>query len=543
MLKRSALLHLLVMVFSIAIFELSLNSCASQSSPNGGPRDTIAPTLDTSFPANFTTNFKSTTIELIFDEYINLKNANQQILISPLLKNKPEIKLKGKIIFIEFKDSLQPNSTYTISFGSSIADFREGNANKNFKYIFSTGSFIDSLSFSGHVRNTLTGGAEKDLFVALYAISDSITNLDSIPYKNIPTYYSYADEEGHFKMDYLKSGEFMFLGFDDPEGDFVLNGNEKIIAFSNKIINTAKNNDVLDIFSFEPLSELRYFGARHLAFGKINFGFNKKPKNLNIKLIGSDSNLKLFPNEEGDSVSYWFKNTEGLDSLSFLINSETSKIDTTVVFLREYEVSKLKLDRKIAQVKKGDTLIFKSNIPIVSMDTSKMRMIRGGDTLSLQFYPSKDPFTLKVKNLLSQKPAFNVIFLENSLTGINGETNDSTSLKFKNLKAADLGNLDFSVVGFNSENLVLEIYDSKDKLLQSYRFSDSIAIKLKRFFPGKYKARVIFDTNKDGLWTTGNLKNKSQAERIMEYQEIIEIRANWDLELKWVMKKSIPIKP
>ena len=106
MIRKSALFHFLLMVFTICLFEISLNSCASQSSPNGGPRDTIAPGLDTSFPANFTTNFNSNRIELIFDEYINLKNPGQQILISPLLKNKPEINLKGKTISIEFKDSL-----------------------------------------------------------------------------------------------------------------------------------------------------------------------------------------------------------------------------------------------------------------------------------------------------------------------------------------------------------------------------------------------------------------------------------------------------
>lgn len=531
------------MVLSIAIFELSLNSCASQSSPIGGPRDTVPPSLDTSFPPNFTTNFQSKTIELIFDEYINLKNANQQILMSPLLESKPEIKLKGKTIFIEFKDSLQQNSTYTISFGSSIADFREGNANKNFKYIFSTGSYIDSLSFSGHIRKTLTGEPEKDLFVALYAITDSTVNLDSLPFKNIPTYYSFTDEEGHFTMDYLKSGKFMFLGFDDPEGDFKLNGNEKIIAFSNKIINTIESNGKLDAFSFEPLSDLRYYGARHQGFGKITFGFNKKPKNLNIKILGSDSILKLFPNEEADSFSYWFKSPESLDSLAFLISTESKQNDTTLVFLRSYEASKLKIDRKFSQVKKGDTLLFYSNIPIVSMDTSKMRMIRGSDTFSLQFYPSSNPFSFKIKNLLSQKPALSVVFLANSFTGINGETNDSTSLKFKNLKQEDLGTLDFKVVAFSSENLVLEIYGSKNELLQSRRFNDSIALKLKRFFPGKYRARVIFDGNNDGLWTTGNLKNKIQAERIIEYKEEIEIRANWDLELKWIMKNTRATKP
>lgn len=538
MIRKSAFSHLLLMLVSIACFELCLNSCASQSSPNGGPRDTIAPSLDTSFPPNFTTNFKSRTIELIFDEYINLKNPNQQILISPLLKNKPEIKLKGETIFIEFKDSLKANSTYTISFGSSITDFREGNANKTFKYIFSTGSFIDSLAFTGHVRKTLTGENEQDLFVALFEVPDSIDNLDSLAYKNIPTYYGFTDENGHFKMDYLKSGNFLFLGFDDLDGDFKLNGNEKNIVFKKEIIATSENEGELDFFSFEPEPELKYFGARHQGYGKISFGFNKKAQNPSIKLMNADSILKLYPNEKGDSLHYWFGHSENVDSLVFLVDIGFGPMDTSIVFLREYEKSKLNLGAKIVKVKRGDTLVLKSNIPLVSRDTSKMRMIRGSDTLSLKFFPVNDPFTIKISNQLSQKPAFDLVFLKNSFFGINGEKNDSIGIKFRNLKAEDLGNLDFKVIAFDKQKLVLEIYDSKSNLVQSHSFQDSTTLNLKRFYPGKYKARVVFDSNEDGIWTTGNPKKRIQAERVAEYQEEIEIRANWDLELKWLMKKA-----
>lgn len=542
MIRKSALFHFLLMVFTICLFEISLNSCASQSSPNGGPRDTIAPGLDTSFPANFTTNFNSNRIELIFDEYINLKNPGQQILISPLLKNKPEINLKGKTISIEFKDSLLANTTYTISFGNSIADFREGNTNKNFKYIFSTGSFIDSLSFSGHIENSLSSEPEKDLFVGLYEIADSIQNLDSLPFQNIPSYYAFTDEEGKFQMDYLKDSKFIFVAFDDSEGDFKLNGNEKTIAFSSDTIYSSQVKAGIDFHSFEPEPKLRYYGARHLSFGKISFGFNKKPNKIEIKELSSDSIIPLFANENGDSLSYWFKVIEGPDSLAFLVNTETTINDTSIIFLRDFDPPKIKLSRKIAQVKKGDTLVLKSNVPLIFKDSTKMKMIRGGDTLSMKFFPSENSFTLKIENLLIQKPAFDLVFLKNSLMGLNGEKNDSISIKYKNLKAEDLGNLDLKVISPISETLLLEIYDSKNNLLRSQKFQDSTLVKLKGFQPGKYKARVIFDKNGDGIWTTGSRKEERQPERILEYQEIIEIRANWDLELEWIMQKPKAIK-
>jgi hypothetical protein len=45
--------------------------------------------------------------------------------------------------------------------------------------------------------------------------------------------------------------------------------------------------------------------------------------------------------------------------------------------------------------------------------------------------------------------------------------------------------------------------------------------------------KIIYDTNDDGNWTTGNHLTKRQPEKIIYYSGDITIRANWDLELEW----------
>ena len=52
----------------------------------------------------------------------------------------------SKFITIKINDTLQPNTTYSFNFGQSIADNNEGNPFNQFKYVFSTGDHIDSLS-------------------------------------------------------------------------------------------------------------------------------------------------------------------------------------------------------------------------------------------------------------------------------------------------------------------------------------------------------------------------------------------------------------
>ncbi|MEY4935210.1 MAG: hypothetical protein RIS64_1569, partial [Bacteroidota bacterium] len=83
-----------------------------------------------------------------YSENIKLKNLNKQLIISPPMKNEPLIlpTTASKFITIRIKDTLQPNTTYSFNFGQSIADNNEGNPFNQFKYVFSTGDYIDSLS-------------------------------------------------------------------------------------------------------------------------------------------------------------------------------------------------------------------------------------------------------------------------------------------------------------------------------------------------------------------------------------------------------------
>ncbi len=45
--------------------------------------------------------------------------------------------------------------------------------------------------------------------------------------------------------------------------------------------------------------------------------------------------------------------------------------------------------------------------------------------------------------------------------------------------------------------------------------------------------KMIYDTNGDGKWTTGNYTIHQQAEKIIYYPGEINVRSNWDLELDW----------
>ena len=124
----------------------SLYQCGRKGTPTGGIKDIIPPKLIKAEPENMNVNFKADKIRLYFDEYIVLKDVQNQLIVSPPLKNLPVITPAGgasKYIEIQLKDTLKENTTYTINFGQSIVDNNEGNPNSFLTYVFSTGSYID----------------------------------------------------------------------------------------------------------------------------------------------------------------------------------------------------------------------------------------------------------------------------------------------------------------------------------------------------------------------------------------------------------------
>ena len=197
-------------ILTVIIAVLSLNACAEQINPSGGKIDTIPPKALKLFPENFSTNFNSNKIEIKFDEFIKLNKSGGNIIISPSLEQKPKIELIGKKIKITFKEKLKNNTTYIINFGNSIKDINEGNELTNFKYIFSTGTFIDSLKITGTVFDAFNNKPVENIIVGLFPNNDETILI------NKPLYLIKTDKKGFYSIENIKAGNYKIAAFDSP---------------------------------------------------------------------------------------------------------------------------------------------------------------------------------------------------------------------------------------------------------------------------------------------------------------------------------------
>ena len=177
------------------LISLYLTGCANIIPPGGGPRDSLPPKLVVALPKDSATNVRTKNFMLSFDEYVTLQGIQENLIVSPTVKNTPLIDYKLKNVTIKFKDSLEENTTYTLDFGKAVVDVNESNMAKGFRYIFSTGDKIDNGSYNGRVIIAASGKVDSTLIVVLH------NNLnDTSVYKNMPRYYTRVDGKGDFRF-------------------------------------------------------------------------------------------------------------------------------------------------------------------------------------------------------------------------------------------------------------------------------------------------------------------------------------------------------
>ena len=208
--------------------------CANAVAPTGGPQDTKPPVVVEAVPENHSVNFIGKKIEITFDEYITLENASQNVMISPPLSEKPDIKLKNKTVVVKFKENLAANTTYTIDFGTAIKDLHEGNPFKDYVFSFSTGDYLDTLCIAGKVLNASDKKPVENAYVSLYSADRD--NLDSLPMTTTPNYITKTDKEGNFRLTGLADQQYLVFALKDANSNLYFDLPNEEVAFLDTLV-------------------------------------------------------------------------------------------------------------------------------------------------------------------------------------------------------------------------------------------------------------------------------------------------------------------
>lgn len=537
---KSRLLYIPIAI----LFLLSFVECAKKGAPSGGKRDSIPPVIVRSVPENYTTNFSGNEINIYFDEYIKLKDLQKNLIISPPLKYPPNITplSTSKRIQIQIEDTLQDNTTYSINFGQSIVDNNEENPFEYYKYVFSTGDYIDSLKVNGRVQDALLPTPEIPTTVMLYEINEAFN--DTLVYSEKPKYITTTkDSTGVFEITNVKEGEYLLMALKENNSDYTFQPKNDKIGFTQKPI-TLPTDSIYTLRLFKEIPDYLIDRPKHLTKNHIIFGYEGITDSLQLELlsqVSSNFEYRTYRDIEKDTVHYWFKPEVENDSLLFLATNRNAR-DTVNVRMKDlYRDSLTVSSLNAGTVLPKDTLKLLANVPIDSINTKRIAILdKDSTSISSEAFIDKKYNIAQLFFPKTENQAYQVRLLPGAITDFFGETNDTLNYSLRTRTVSDYGTLNVTLENLNQFPVIIQLVDSKFKVVSEDYITQLQPVLFENISPGKYYIRLIFDENENGVWDTGNFLTREQPEEVVYYPTQLEVRANWSLNETFILTQTNP---
>jgi hypothetical protein len=534
MLKNT--LFTFIAVLLVVATALTVTGCAKRGSITGGPKDTIAPTIVGSYPKNMSTNFKGSEIHIDFDEYIKVKDINKQLIISPPLKYQPNITPQGsasKFIEIKIKDTLAENTTYSFNFGQSITDNNEGNPYSQFRFVFSTGDYIDSLQTGGAIKDAYLRTPDNFVTVMLYEANETFN--DSTVYKERPRYVTNTlDSMTNYQLQNLKAGRYHIFALKDASNNYMYDPKSDKIAFLQEPI-TVPSDTVYVLKLFKQKGDFKPLKPTINTSNRLYMGYQGDARGTTVTVkngAGTEtiaSKITAVPNK--DSLNIWLPRDIVRDSVKVEVTNRDS-IKKFTVKLKEIKAAD---SLSVEAVQKGginfrDRFTLKPSTPLVAIDSTKITLV-DKDSVAQKFKYTynewKQELVFDFEREEEQK--YNFTFMPGAMTDFYGKANDTLEYKLSTRLHSDYGNIYLALQNMKRFPIIIQLTDEKGDV-KAEAFSDgTTVVNFELLEPLKYYVKIIYDDNGNREWDTGDYMKKLQPEEVYYHPVLLELRAMWDL--------------
>ena len=466
-------------LFGSIIGLLASSGCANIVPPLCGPRDTIPPRLLYVNPHDSAKHFNTNKIVFYFDEYIDPKDVRTELIVSPVAKTDPIVDARLRTLTVRLKDTLQPNTTYSLNFGNAIRDVNEGNILKNFTYVFSTGNYLDSMQLSGNVLIAATGKTDSTLIVMLHRKLD-----DSAVVKDKPRYIARLDSMGRFRFRFIEPGTYALYALKDEGGTRKYLSPSQLFAFSDTPVVIGPNTPSTTLYAYTEPDTTRH-----------------------------TSKSSSSGNRSGNTATRPEKEKKEDKRLQFQLNLSNGEFDVL------------------------DTLKLSFPHRLKVFDSTKIRFTDDGykdiDTRSYRWKRDTTGRLFVMTYVWPTDVKYHLIFAKDFAEDSSGRKLLKTdTISFHTKKDIDYGEVKVRILNLDLSKKPVLQFVVQDAVKFSHAFTTSREFRQLLFAPGEYELRVLYDTNGNGVWDPGQFFGKHrQPERVIPIKKKLTVKANWDNDI------------
>lgn len=173
------------------------------------------------------------------------------------------------------------------------------------------------------------------------------------------------------------------------------------------------------------------------------------------------------------------------------------------------------------------------NRKVFSLDTGKVRLTDNDDVLQKGYTVALDSLrkTFTLRYPWKENTTYKLVIQKDAALDSNATSLPKTdTLLLSTRKETEYGSVRFRFLNVDtSQHAVLQLFQN-DEQVASYPINQN-DIQIRRFKPGSYELRILYDRNKNGKWDTGSFTPiKKQPEKVFYIPRQLNIRANWDNE-------------
>ncbi len=547
-----------------ALVLLFLTACANEVAPTGGAKDTEPPKLKRVEPANKSTNFTGNKIKFTFNEFLGQAGFGKTLLSPPLLVN-PKYKVSGKTLTVVLPQTLAPSTTYIINFADDLKDLNEGNALRNFSYVFATGEIIDSQIVRGKVVDAATGEPVDEAVVMLHP-RDSVDGV----LRNKPTYFAITESDGSYQIGYIKAASYQLFVLNDQNINYLYDQQNEKIGFKNEKIELFDTLDLVEnllVFEEEKKKQ-KLFEKTFVAPGHILLVYAAPIKTIEIKGDLDSTTTFAYLSTKNDSVHYWYANPFKKQA-NLLISVNDTLIDSVRMKLQPPKfdttystgIKPLSIDYQLVVSSKrgakqeivlpqelyGSFKIFFSRPAIGINDSAGAVLVTNDSTKMITSakvsIDEKSKMFGEIDFVKEQETSYTIKVPAGYFTDIFGTENDTAVFRIVTKKQDDYGILKLKVVSVDDENRIVELISSKTNSVVESIFVAGAGTRVynfKNLAAENYYIKVTEDRNKNGKWDTGNFAEKTQPEKVLLYKNLPELKGGWEAEFELKLNEQQP---